>query len=221
LLATKSANPGSSSARNSRLGVAPVLEDALVAGRARVAHVDTAQLPHDPIGGLDPALHRAIDLGIADEQLEALGVLPLGGDQPAIARQPRLTATRRQLVDAVGLRLRRMVLPQLDVRVRPVLELGEIAQRRAVGQRRNHRAGGEVGADADHVRRVDAGVGDRAAHGGTHRLDVVLRILQRPVRRQRFARDRQAVVDHGVPIRVHRRSHLGAVGDADDDRPRG
>ena len=37
----------------------------------------------------------------------------------------------------------------------------------------HHRAGGEVGADADDVGRVDAGRGDRRGHGGAQHVDVV------------------------------------------------
>ena len=66
---------------------------------------------------------------------------------------------------------------------------------------------------------VDAGVGDRAADRRAHRLDVVLRVLQRPVRRQRLAGDRQLAVDHAVAVGVHGRADLGAVGDAHDHGP--
>ena len=134
LSVTKSAKPGSSSARKSLLGYCAVLEDALVAGAAGVAHVLAAQLPDDPVGGLDPAFHRRVDLGVAVEQLETLGVLPLRRDQPAVAGQPRLAAPGGELVDAVGLGLGGVVLPQLDVGVGTVLELAETAQRGAVGR---------------------------------------------------------------------------------------
>jgi hypothetical protein len=51
-----------------------------------------------------------------------------------------------------------VVLPQLGVCVQPSGELGQVGQRRAVGKHRDHGARGEVGADADHPRSVDARV---------------------------------------------------------------
>ena len=113
-----------------------VLVDALVAGRAGVADVGAAQLPDDPVGGLDPVVHRGVDLRVLLEELQALGELPLGGDQPAVARQPRLAALGGQGVDPVGLRLRGVVLPQLDVGVRTSGNSWQLAQRGAVGQGR-------------------------------------------------------------------------------------
>ena len=54
-----------------------------------------------------------------------------------------------QGVDPLGLTLCRVVLPQLDVGVRPVGELGELTQRRAVREGGQHGAGGEVRGDPD------------------------------------------------------------------------
>ena len=72
--------------------VLPVLQDPLVAGGAGVADVVAAQLPHDPVGGLHPPLHPVVELDILLEDLQSLGELPLRGDQPAVAREPRLAA---------------------------------------------------------------------------------------------------------------------------------
>ena len=57
-------------------------------------------------------------------------------------------------------------------------------------------------------------VGDGAPDSGAERLDVVLRILQRPVRRQDGAGHRQDAVDDTVAVRVHRRADFSAVLDA-------
>ena len=143
--------------------VLAVLPDALVARAARVADVGARQLPHDPVGGLDPAVDRLVHLRVLLQDLQRLRELPFAGDQPAVPRQPRLTAFGGNGVDAVGLRLRGMVPPQLGVRVRPVGELLELAQRRAVAEHRHHGARGEVGADADHVGRIDARLRDGLA----------------------------------------------------------
>jgi hypothetical protein len=147
-----------------RRRVGAVLADRLVARRAGVAHVGAAQLPDDPVGRLDPVVHPVVDLAVLLEQLQALGQLPLRGQLAAVAGDPRLAALVRQRVDPLGVRLGGVVLPQLDVGVRPVGQLRQLAQRGAVGQRRQHGAGGEVGADADDLGRVHAA---RASAAGT------------------------------------------------------
>ena len=164
-----------------RRRVGAVLVDALVAGGAGVADIGAAELPHDPVGGLDEVVHRGIDGRGLLEHLQTLGELPLRGDQAAVAAQPRLVALAGQLVDAVGLRLRGVVLPELDVGVRLGGVLGDLAQRGAVGGRRQDRAGGEVGGDADDPVGVDARIGQRGGHRRAEHLDVVGRHLERPV----------------------------------------
>ena len=191
--------------------VGAVLADALVAGGAGVAHVGVGELPDDPVGGLDPVLHRGVDRGRLLEQLQALGELPLRGDDPAVAGQPLLVALASQLGDAVGLALGGVVLPELDVGVRLVAQLVGVAQRGAVGEGGHHRAGGEVGGDADDVGRVDAGGLDRGGNGGAQHLDVVGGHLQRPVRRQPAARARHHRVDDTVGVLQDRRAQLGSV----------
>jgi hypothetical protein len=199
--------------------VLAVLEDALVAGGAGVADVATAQLPDDPVGGLHPVLGGGVDLRVLLEQLEALGELPLARDEPAVAGQPRLAALAGELVDAVGLALRGVVAPQLDVGVRAAGELGQLVERGAVGGGRHHRAGGEVGADADHAGRVDARRGEGLRDGVLQHVDVVARHLQGPLGRQALAGAGQGAVDDRVGVLERRAAELGAVGDPYDDGP--
>ena len=187
-LATKPAKPGLSAARNSSRRVVAVLEDALVAGRADVAGLDAAHLPGHPVGRLDPALGGGVDLGVLLEQLQPLGELPLRGDAPAVAGQPRLAALRGQRVDPVGVPLRGVVLPQLDEGMRPGGVLRQPAQRGAVGQGRQHRARGEVDRDADDRCRVDPRGRDGGGHGHLQHLEVVRGVLQGPVGRERRRR---------------------------------
>ena len=144
--------------------------------------------------------HRRVDRRRLLQDLQALGELPLRGDQAAVAGQPGLVALLGQLVDPVGLRLRGVVAPELDVGVRFVGELGQLAQRGAVGRGGHHRAGGEVGADAHHLRRVGARGGQRGGHGGAQHLQVVRGHLQRPVRGQLAAAAGQPAVDHAVGV---------------------
>ncbi len=198
--------------------VGAVLVDALVARGAGVADVGAGELPDDPVGRLDPVPHRGVDRRGLLQQLQALGELPLRGDQAPVAGQPGLGTLPGQLVDPVGLALRGVVAPQLDVRVRVASELGQLAERGALGGGGHHRAGGEVGADPDDLRRVDPGGRDRGRHGRAQHLDVVGRNLQRPLRRQRPA-VRERPVQHGVGVVGDRAAELGTVGDPHDDRP--
>src|ERR1035437_6403716 len=59
--------------------IVSVLPYALVAGGAGVPCLGAAQLPDDPVGGLDPALCLLVDLRVLIQQLERLGELPLRG----------------------------------------------------------------------------------------------------------------------------------------------
>ena len=201
--------------------VAAVLPDPLVPGRGGVACLAAGQLPDDPVGGLDPALGLLVDLRILVQQLERLRELPLGGYLAAVAGDPWLAAGPGQRIDPVGLRLGGMVLPQLGVGVRAAAQPGEPAQRGAIGQHRQYRAGGEVGADPDHLRRVDAGVGDRRRDGLAQDVTVIFGILQCPVRGQRLAGRGEYLVHHAVPVLVHRGAELCPVTDPDHQGPPG
>ena len=65
----------------------------------------------------------------------------------------------------------------------------------------HHRAGGEVGADADDVGGVDAGPAQGLRHGLPQHVDVVRGHLQRPVGRQDGPVG-QGAVDDGVGVLV-------------------
>jgi len=106
-----------------RRGVRAVLVEALVPGGAHVPCLVAAELPDDPVRGLDPAAGRLVDLAILLEYLKGFRELPLGGDAAAVAREPRLAARRRHRRDALGLRLGRVVLPELRVGVGAIDEL--------------------------------------------------------------------------------------------------
>ena len=195
--------------------------DRLVAGRAGVARLDAGELPDDPVGRLDQPVGRVVDLGRLVEDLERLREEPLGRDLAAVAGEPRLAPLGRDRVDPVGLRLRGVVLPELDPGVRVAAEAVDEAERRAVGDRRQHRARGEVDADADDVRGVDARLGEERRHGFLERPDVVLGILERPVGLEAHVvvGRRQVLVDHAVPVCVDGGRELAAVGDSRRARP--
>ena len=201
--------------------VGAVLQDALVPGGARVPHVVPGELPDDPVGGLHPVVHPVVQFGVFLEQLQTLGELPLARDESAVARQPALAPAGGQLVDAVGLALRGVVLPQLHIGVRPVGVLGQFVQGRAVGEHRHHGASGEVGADADHERRIDTRGSDRGGHSALQHGHIVRRNLQRPLGREDRSGGGEDGVHHGVRVVEHGRSEFDSVGDAHDDSATG
>ncbi len=217
LVCAKSAKRGSSRARNSCRRVLAVLVDALVAGGAGVPGLGAGELPDDPVGGLHPALGAGVDLGVLFQELQGLGELPLRGDLAAVPGDPVLAGLVGEGVDPVGLALGGVVLPELGVGVRAAAQLGKRAQGRAVGERRQHGAGGEVGADADDLARLDARSPDRRRHGLGDHVEVVLGVLQRPVWRQLLAAGREHVVDHAAGVLVHGAANLGAVAHPDDE----
>ena len=198
-----------------------VLVDPLVPGRAGVPGLLAGELPHDPVRGLDPPLAVPIDLRRLLQHLQSLGELPLRGLLPAVPADPRLAALHRQGVDPVGLPLAGVVLPQLGPGMRPAGQAVGLAQRRAVGQRRQHRARGEVRRDPDHLGRVHPGRGQRRRNRQAQHVAPVLRVLQSPVRRQRTGPVRQRPLDHAVPVLVDRAPQFGTVRDPHDDGPPG
>ena len=125
--------------------------------------------------------------------------------------------------------LRGVVAPQLHVGVRAVREAGHLVQRGAVGLDGHHRAGREVGGDADDGGRVDPGVSDRGGDSVPEHVPVVVGHLQGPfpgkaggcsiccachIRGERFG-------DHGVRVVEHAAAELLAVPDPHNHGPAG
>ncbi len=201
--------------------VTAVLEDTLVAGGAGIAALGAGELPDDPVGGLDPALAGGVDGRVLLQDLERLGVLPLGGDLPAVAGDPLLPPGVGQRVDPVGLPLGGVVFPELGPGVRTGGPLGGLGERGAVDEHREDGAGGEVGGDADHLGGFDTGGGDGGRDGGAQHLAPAPGVLEGPVGRERAAGAGQLTVDDGVRVRVDRRPDLLAVTHANHHRSAG
>ena len=199
----------------------PLRPQSLVAGGAAVTSLRPCELPDDPVCGLDQPLRAVVELGRLVQDLQRFREEPLGGDLAAVAGEPPLPALRRDGVDAIGFRLGGVVLPELHPRVRLAPQLLEQAQRRALGGRWQHRARGEVDPDPDHLIRVDAGLGKNPRNGVLERPQIVLGVLQRPVRFQPnvIVRLRQPFVDDAVGVRVRGGCELTAVHAVDQDGP--
>ena len=198
--------------------IGAVLQDSLVARGAGVAHVLAAQLPDDPVRGLHPVVHAVVQLRVFLHELQCLGVLPLRGDEAAIARKPTLRPLARERVDTVSLSLARVVLPEFHVGVRPVLKTGDFAQRGAVCEYRERGGGGEVCRNAHDQGGVDAGRGHSVGHCPAQHFAIVVGHLQRPFGGQRCAGGREFRVHDGVRIVVHSAAEFGAVCRINDER---
>ena len=111
-----------------------------------------------------------------------------------------------------------MVLPELHPRVRPAAQAVDLAQRRPVGEGRQHRARREGDSDPGDVIRRGAGIGEHAANRALEAADVVARILERPVRLELdvVVRSGEPRADDAVPIGLDARSDLAPVGAVDE-----
>ena len=157
-LVSKIAEPGMERGQelSGRKPVVPIPE-AFVPGRAGVADECARQLRRDPVAGLDESGGRLEDGRILFENLQDLREQPLRRGASAVVAQERLAPRRREIVDAIRLRLRRVVLPQLDPCVRMRRPGRRQRQRLTAAIDRQNRARGEVDADADHLRRIRRG----------------------------------------------------------------
>ncbi len=199
--------------RPARKSVAPA-PDGLVARGRGVARLNPGEPPDEPVAGLDEPVRLRVDGRRLVEDLEGLAEEPLGADLAAVAVEPALPHPARRLVDPVRLGLGRVVLPQLDPRVRLGAQLWEEAERCAVRTRGEHRASGEIDADADDVCRIDARFGKRRGHGDLEDAQVVVGILEGPIGRQRHVPtgERQPLVNHTVAVRGHSRCDDPPIG---------
>ena len=198
-------------------GPGAVLVDPLVPGGGHVACLVSAQLPHDPVGPLDPAVGATVDLGVVAQYLQGLGELPFGGDPPAVAAQPGFAAFGGQGVDLVGLGLGGVVTPQLGPGVRAIGEVGDLAQGGSVGGRGQDRAGGEVDPDADDPFGGDPGRVKGGGNGFAQDPAVVLGVLQGGLRFEGLLVAGQPVGDDTVGVGVFGGAEFGAVADPDHD----
>jgi hypothetical protein len=96
---------------------------------------------------------------------------------------PTQTPGVRGRGEPVGLKLSGVMLPELDVGVRPACVLRQIAERGAVGEHRKYGARREIRTDADDVLRGNVGLRQCRRNGLVHGIEIVAGNLQRPIRR--------------------------------------
>ena len=195
----------------------PLVPDGLVARHAAVASFHARHAQNHPVAGLHVPIGLGVQRRILLGNLPELGEHPLGGNLAAVALQPFLSARLGDGIQPVRLILRRVVLPQLHIRMR----IGWIfpAHRVARLVDGNHGAGGKIDADAHHVVFVNARVFHGLRHGGFQRLQIVVRVLKRPVRLQARAVGK-SLVHHAVLVLIHRFAHLASRADFRHERAR-
>ena len=203
-----------------RRRVVPVLADRPCSPAVQTLRRTRAgQLPDDPVRRLDPVLGPRVDLRVLFEHLQRLGELPLRGDLAAVTRDPRLAAFVREGVDPVGVRLGGMVLPQLDIGVRPVARTRPA--RTAACRRR------ASGSTVQAVKSVPIAMMPSGSNAAWPRSP-----SGRPTGARRGSRpgsatpspaasgrpvDGQGGLDDTVRVRVHGGAEFGAVLDPDDE----
>lgn len=202
----------------------PLVPGFLIARRAGVARFPAAQLPDDPIRRLDKAVGGLIDFLVLLQHLPHFRNRPFGGNFAAVIGEPGLPPFPCDGVEAVGVALGRVVLPELGIGMGSVPIIRKEAERRTVGQNRQNRAGCKIGADAHHVLRIHSGLPQNSGDGGFQNLEPVLRMLERPIVPERRAVGKSRVHDamrifvdrarqffSGIDIHQHRPSGQGAV----------
>ena len=175
------------------------------------------ELPDEPVARFDEQVGRFVDLGRMVQRLERLGEEPFEPDRSAVAGEPRFLAVTGDFVDAQRLGLGAVMFPQLRPRERLPLERFDHAKRRAVRLGREHRATGEIHADADDVGHVDLALLDRGFARDRETIEPILRMLQRIISGQLPAAGWKRVIDHAMRIIGRRLSGDATVFDVNDE----
>ena len=114
--------------------------------------------------------------------------------------QPGFSPLFRRFIEEVGTILGRVMLPQFHISVGLPLVFRQKAERYPLLRRGKDGAGGEVDADAHHLVGRRARLMQEIGQGMVQRVQVILRMLQRPVGPERRT-VRQGSIHHGVGIR--------------------
>src|SRR5205814_1550974 len=135
---------------------------------------------------------------------------PFEANNSSIAREPRLLARPRQLVEAAGLGFRAVMLPKL----RPGELLGGesfgATEWRAIRKRRQHGATRKIDTDSDHRFRIAPAASERAPDRFGSALHPVHGMLQSKILRQFFSGAGQGAGNLSVPIWEHGPTALAA-----------
>ena len=123
------------------------------AGIAGAPRLVADQLPYHPVSCLENLVAGIVDPGFLFENLHDLWNHPFAGDFSAIEGQPLFSHGFRLGVQFIGAVLGRMMLPKLHIGMGSILKPLGLAERRAVCQRGENRAGGKIHADPYNILR--------------------------------------------------------------------
>ena len=185
----------------------------LIACGAGVAAFVACEHINDPVACFDELIGAVVKLGSLVQKLPCLCKEPFAGDLSAVAGEADGVELAGKGVYLVGFGLGGVVLPKLNVGVGIVFVFGEDAERSAVGQDRDHGAGGKVNAYADDVCRIDLRLGENGGNGLCKDLKVITRVLQSPVGRKLRHSVGKVFVHNGVGIVLNSGCNLFACFD--------
>ena len=192
--------------------------DGLVARRALVALLHARELPHNPVCRLDQPVCSGIDRWCLVQDLPRLGKEPFRTDLATVAVQEGVSQLAGDLIQLVGFRLRGVVLPQFDPGVRFVPPFRQKTERRAVRQRWEHGTSCEVNADANYVIRLHAAFGQYRRNRRLEHFQIIIGVLQRPIRLQGNRGAGQGLVDDAIRVQMHAAGQLTSCGDIHQHR---
>ena len=132
-----------------------------------------------------------------------MGTEPFRADLAAVALEEGEAISSGDLVKLVGFGLGSMVFPQLYPGMRIAAIRGKKAQRGAIRFSRQHGAGGEIDAEADHIGGIDAAFFKHCGNGMLEYLDVIVGVLERPIRGQAYIGAGKLFIDDAVGILVN------------------
>ena len=195
--------------RARRIAVRPVphgLVSRLTGRTGQLFGIASDELPHVPISRFEPDFGVGVNVGSGIQNFKHFWEKPFQPDDAAVARQPRLFAASRPLIDPLGLRFRAVMLPEFWPGVFFLSKRLQETKRCAIAQRGKHGAACEIDADADDRATIDAAIAKRTANcpGGT--LNPIAGMLQCELRRQRAVVAGQGIRDLPVAVFDHGRT---------------
>ena len=191
---------------------------ALVRGIEIAVRHNAAKQPCHPVARLNDHVAFAVYIGRLGIELPYLREHPLARHLAAEGAQPLFAAACGDLGHALGVLVRRMVLPEFEIRVLVALVFIGEAEGRAVGVYRHNGAAGEVDADAYNIALVYSRARNDLGDYMLQHERKVVRVFKRPVGRKLFARFGQGTVDNAVRVVHDRVSHFMAVAHSYEQR---
>ena len=190
----------------------------LIAGAAGASRLLVRHLPDDPVKRLHHAVRFPVPFRRMMQCLQNFRDHPLTGHLSAIKRQPFFSSFFGDLINLQRFLFRTVMFPELYVSVRLTLKLLQMTQRRLICLYRKNRGGGEIHTDTNDLFRKCFLLCHDISHGNDQPLQIILRVLQRPARRQFFP-GRNPLLHNSVRIFIDAGRHLFSCVNIHHQRP--